>query len=178
MRCILVCWNLVVLPGSFLAAQAELSSSIGRQVRWQTDSSPQWVTGTLVAADDDSVRLRLGDQSAPLAVARRTIGRLEVRYPGRPHPRQGAAIGFGFGALVGAIVGYGSYHTCTGSCTFDPGPGLSTLAGALGGGAIGLAVGAAIGTIARGGGWRPVSLGPTHATVTPHGAGLALSLAF
>lgn len=170
--------TLVVLAGHDIAAQAALYSSVGHQVRLKTDSSSQWLTGTLVAADADSLRLGVGDQGSPVAVARRTVAQLEVLYRGHSHAGRGAAIGFGLGALSGAIIGYGSYRACTGSCTFDPGPGVYTLAGALGGGVVGIVVGAAIGTITRGGGWQPVSLGPTHVTLAPRGGGVELRLAF
>jgi hypothetical protein len=106
------------------------------------------------------------------------VSQLEVRYGGRSNAGRGALIGFGLGALSGAIVGYESYRQCTALCVFDPGPGADAVAGALVFGGAGALLGAVIGSVKHGGGWEAVSLGRARVALAPQGTSLTLSLAF
>jgi hypothetical protein len=167
---------LAVLPVFTLAAQAP-PLSVGHRVRLKTDSSSQWLMGTLVTADEDSLGLRVADNAPSISVARRNVSQFEVSYPGHSNAGRGALIGLTIGALGGAIVG-GVSSECQPNKLCIVGPEAGAVVGAVLFGGAGALLGAGIGAATRSDNWVSESLGRARVTLVPRGAGLALSLTF
>jgi hypothetical protein len=169
---------LFIAPATGLAAQAGLHSSVGQRVRLTTDADSHWLVGTLVGADEDSVRLRTADSAPLVSVARSRVTQFEVRYRGHSNAGRGALIGFGVGAISGGLWGLADASNCKSPswCIFSPGQ--EALGGGLLLGGAGALLGAVIGAVTQGGGWEAVSLSGAHVALAPRGAGLALSLTF
>jgi len=168
---------LVVLPVFGLAAQATLYANVGHRVRLKTDSASQWLVGTLVAADEDSLRLHVGENAPWVSVARSRVSQFEVRYEGHSNAGRGALIGLGVGGIGGGLLAWADGSTCRSPswCIFSPGQ--AALTGALLLGGAGAVLGAVLGSVKHGGGWEAVSLG-RRVALAPRGAGLMLSLTF
>jgi len=87
---------------SVLALARLTAQQLGQRIRvLATDATPaRWVVGDLIAQDDDSLRLRVAGQAQPIAIARRSLQRLEIARRQRA-TWAGAGTGFGLGFLVG-----------------------------------------------------------------------------
>jgi len=160
---------LFVAPILSLAAQTPMSAEVGLRVRLKTDAGSRWLTGTLVGDNGDSLRLQVDDHASPILIARQTVSRFEVSYGRHSHTGTGALIGFGVGALSGAVY--------VAKDAFDYPGAAAVLGGALFGGA-GALLGAVIGAVSHSDDWEAKSVGRARATLVPRGAGLALSLTF
>jgi hypothetical protein len=167
---------LLLTPAFGLAAQAPLYSNVGNRVRLKTDSASQWLVGTLVGADGDSLRLRVADRAPIVSVARRTVSQFEVRYGGHSKAGKGALTGFFVGAAAGAIAGFASGDDPPGWFSFTAGQKALVLG--LLGSASGALLGAVIGASSHSDRWTSVSLGRAKVALAPRGAGLALSVTF
>jgi hypothetical protein len=169
-----------LLPLTRPAAQ-----QLGQRIRvLVTDATPdQWVVGNLEAQDDDSLRLRVAGQAQPVSVARSSLRRLEVGRGQRRAVFQGAGVGFGLGALVGALTQLGREpsrsHTCGSFSSLCPVEvEARVIKDGLIGGAVGALLGAAIGSAVKTERWEALPLGPAGVGLAPRGAGLGLSFTF
>ena len=171
---------LILAPVFRLGAQAALYTRVGHRVRLKTNSASQWLIGTLVAADEDSLRLRVGDNAPLVSIARDKVSQFEIRNGGHSNVGKGALIGFGVAAFVGGVWGATSSRCPpTALICIDPGPGADAIVGAVVLGGVGVALGALVGSVKHGGGWEVVSLDRAHRlSLVPSGPGLALSLTF
>ncbi len=113
----------------------------------------------------NTVRYRQVWTDDTLTLARNTIDRLEVSGGSKRQTGHGAMLGLGLGAGVGFVVGIASAKECPElQCMFEPAQ--TAMGGLIEGAILGAAVGALVGTMFHTDKW---------VTVTPHGAGLAIS---
>lgn len=165
---------LLVGSVSSLSAQTALYTSVGQRVRLRTGAASQWLVGTLIAADRDSVQLQVSENARPVSIAWQTVSRFEVRRGGHSNARKGALIGLGLGAIGGGVWGLADASNCTGWLCLSPGQ--EALGGALLLGGAGALVGAAIGSLSRTDRWEPLSIGRAHVTLMPGRAATGLSI--
>jgi hypothetical protein len=92
------------------------------------------VHGKVLRATDDSLVLALGKSQEMFA--QQEVKRVLLR--GDSHR------GLGSGAAIGAIIGAGAHHDCSGWCIFNTSRGVDAAAGAIVTGGIGAIVGALI----------------------------------
>ena len=120
---------LVVLPMLDLAAQANPALVAGARVRVTTGdpTSLSHTVGTLVADIDDSLRLQPEGQGGSVSIARGAITRLEFSEGQRSSAGRGALVGFGVGALSGALIGAAS-SGCSSDAWLCPDPGPAACA--------------------------------------------------
>lgn len=163
---------LLAVPAVFAAQDA------GPRVRLTTAGAPALV-GTLVGSDADSLRLRIPGEPTSVAVARSRVRRLEISRGWRRATVAGAALLAPAGALAGAVLAGRSAPTPRGYSALDLYDGETrTLTGAWIGGAIGLVVGAVIGSQVRRERWEDWPQRPRLVAFTTRGAGLGLTVAF
>ncbi len=119
----------------------------GTRVRVSSVARLKPVTGVVLTSTRDSllVRAEPAGDTATFAVAQ--LSRLEVSAGSRTHRLRGAALGFGSGAVLGALVGVATYTKpdCRDFC-LDFGPGFDAAAGAVFLGAVGSVAGLLIGS--------------------------------
>jgi len=166
-----IIWLVGCLP-LCLAAQVPGSLGPGERIRLQTESSSSWVIGTILAVDSDAVRLLLSETTRQVEVKRRAIARLEISHSVNSNAGSRVLKGFFIGAAVGAVVGVASGDDPHGFVRFTAGDKAVILGGAGG------VLGALLGLLSDSSHerWDPLSLGAAHLTLTPHGAGLMLSI--
>ncbi len=141
-----------------LAAQDTTALHANARVRVMTVGSDRWVTGKLLAPPADSVKL-LARDTVPMVLATSSLARPEVSRGMRRQTKRGMWIGAGMGFVAGFVLGFATYEECTGFCVGDPGQsGTGFVAGVLGS-ALGLGIGALIGSSSKGERWSPVPLG-------------------
>jgi hypothetical protein len=140
-----------------LAAQDGTALQADARVRLMTVGANRWVTGKLLAAPADSVKLLAGD-TVPMALATSSLARLEVSRGMRRQTGRGLRIGTAVGAVAGFILGVATYEECTGFCIGDPGQGGTGLIAGVLGGAFGLGIGALIGSSFEAERWSPMPL--------------------
>jgi len=149
---------LLFATGPSLAAQTTIASSVGHRVRLKTDSASEWLQGTLVAADGDSLHLRTDVNYQLVAIARGAVSQLEVAHGTHGNAGTGALIGLGIGAVAGGVWGASQPGCAAQTWCFDPGPAADAAGGALLVGAAGALVGAIIGSASPSDQWEPVSI--------------------
>lgn len=143
------------------------------------DDWEEGLEGTLVGADEDSLRVRHDDRV--LTLPRKKIRRLEVAPEGpKPvNPRRlcaGAGIGVGAGLGAGAIAAY----ALAGGISGDPD--ADVVGPLLIGGVLGAGIGALLAHETRGPAWTEVPLERVHVGLLPavgrRGLGLTLVVGF
>jgi hypothetical protein len=137
---------IAVRPAATAADSVEASIGSRIRVSARTLRNPT-LTGTLIAARDDSLWLRFEPMRLPLALSRDALTRLEVSG-GHPqqarHARVGALAGVATGALLGTMFGLVSEDGCSDCAPRRKGPFVAAAAGGLGlfGGLVGVVTGA------------------------------------
>ena len=174
-RAALVTLGLALGLPLYLAAQAPGSLSPGKRIRVQTESSSSWVIGTILALDVDSLRLLLADTTHEVSIKRNSITRLEVSDSVKSSAGRKALQGFVIGTALGAIAGVASGDDQSGFIRFTAGEKAGML-GIVGGG-LGALLGALAGSSVHER-WSSLPVAGVHATLTPRGAGLMLSIRF
>ncbi|PYP75192.1 MAG: hypothetical protein DMD35_22130 [Gemmatimonadetes bacterium] len=142
--------------------------------------------GTVVDISRDTLVARW-ESGATSRLARHRISHLDVSYGRFADWRGGASAGFAIGAAVGAVAGAACAKTSN-NCGSSSSDGEMFLGSAIGGGVLGMTVGAIYGTLRptddwhnvngdppeSGGGWRIGLVAPTRRS----GLGVAASRAF
>jgi hypothetical protein len=117
----------------------------------------QWVTGSLLELQGDSVRLLTSrPRIDSLALALNSVTALERSQGVRSRTGKGALIGLGTGALAGLVLGIATYEPCTGFCVLDLDQAETGALGALFLGLLGTGVGMLVGATVREDRWVPV----------------------
>ena len=165
-----------------LAAQSDSAAQPlhpGQRVRVSSVARLKPVTGVVLASTRDSllVRAEPAGDTATFAVAQ--LSRLEVSAGSRTHRLRGAALGFGSGAVLGALVGVATYRKsdCREFC-FDFGPGADAAAGAVVLGTVGTVAGLLIGWRSSES-WVPVADGSApsvHVSIGPASGRRAMAM--
>ena len=142
---------LSVAPATPLASQTPVGvPSIGSRVRVSTRDRPTRFVGSVVRATTDT--LTLSDARGVLrSISVADAGRIELSLGKAGHPKIGAAVGIGLGALAGGILGSATSSDsgnspleCAGAFYCD----RPTRAGrTLGGASLGALIGAGVGTL-------------------------------
>lgn len=166
-----------VTPILALTGQEPASARVGQRVRLKTDAtaSSPWLVGTLVADDRDSLRLQVADSTPAVSVARRTVTRFEVSRGLHSNAGKGALYG---GVIFGGLTFVGALNSIGSNNLFRANNAGEVVAWTLFEGAGGAGIGALIGALSHSERWETVSLSRSHVTLTPRGAGVALSLTF
>lgn len=172
-RATLVILGLVGCLPLCLAAQVPGSLGPGERIRLQTRSNSSWVVGTILAVDSDTVHLLLSETTRHVDVNRRAIARLEISHAVESNAGRAALKGFFIGAAVGALLGVASGDDPPGFISFTAGDKALILG--LSGGGVGALLGLLSGSSPHER-WEPLSVGAAHLTLTPHGAGVMLSI--
>jgi len=122
------------------------------------------LTGRLVAADDATITLSLGDDSPPAVIPWAAVARVQVRRR-KGHPGLGALLG----GVGGYLIGYGIYYSSGGDWASNDV--LWTLL---------FIPGAAAGALVWRDSWAPVSTDHLRLAVTPRAGGVSagVTLAF
>jgi hypothetical protein len=118
------------------------------------------LTGRLVAADDATITLSLGDDSPPAAIPWAAVARVQVRRR-KGHPGLGALLG----GVGGYLIGYGIYYSSGGDWASNDV--LWTLL---------FIPGAAAGALVWRDSWAPVSTDHLRVAVTPRAGGVGASV--
>src|SRR5260370_11868106 len=119
-RVVFVVTSTVLLAPAHPAAQ-----QLGQRIRvLAADVTPtRWVVGDLVAQDGDSLQLWVAGQAQLVSIARSSLKRLEVGRGQKRAVPEGTGIGFGLGAMVGALphMDHVSSHAwCRAPLTLSP----------------------------------------------------------
>jgi len=191
----------ILLPVAALALAAALPSTAHAQTE-PGDMVRVWAgqgrqEGIVVAAAADSLRLAVY-RSDTVALAWSDVRRIDVNT-GRMSPREsmvrGMARGLGYGAAIGAVAGFAFGEFCHVEALSIPENGtegtserrgcgamgrvIATGVGAVGGGAIGMSVGAVYGTWKPRARWKRARAQPELAIgAAPAGMALAVNLRF
>jgi len=175
----------LVLSTSLVPFVHPAAQQLGQRVRvLATDVTPErWVVGDLLAQDGDSLRLQVTRRAPPIAVARTSLKRLEVRRGQTRAWLGGARLGFGLGVIAGVLrqANIGHARPCDGwfsDLCDDLYQGAHVVRGGLVGGALGGLLGAALGYAVRTERWEALPLGRARVAVAPSGTGLGLSFVF
>lgn len=175
----------LVISTSLLPFVHPAAQQLGQRIRvLATDVTPgRWVVGDLLAQDGDSLRLQVTRRAPPIAVARTSLKRLEVRRGQTRAWLAGARLGFGLGVIAGAVRHVSREHSreCDGWFTNecdDLYQGTRVVEAGLIGGALGGLLGAALGYAVRTERWEALPVGRARLAVAPSGTGLGLSFAF
>jgi hypothetical protein len=165
---------LAVSPARAVAAQDTTDLRPGTRVRVTT--SDEIYEGSLLPRQDDSFRLQVPGESAPIAVPRSAITEIAVSAGRHSNAAAGATVGFLAGAAGGVIL-FQAYNHCDG---FFCGPytGGTVALGAMLSGATGALVGALIGSSITSERWVQLPLNRIHVTLGHGGPGVALSFTF
>lgn len=120
-------------------------------------------SGQLEALDADTLRIRVGSNTAVFAIATTAIARLSVVDGTRGHFWTGAGMGLLGGVLIGGIIG--STQNLEGSFLFsNTNP---TLLGAVVGAPAGVLLGGVIGALIRSDRWQAVPMNDQRIRVVP-----------
>ena len=147
----------------------------GARVRLRIGTqSPQWLLGTIARLTADTLWMRWGGPSEPIAIGWSAISELQVSRGRRSHARRGALVG----AIVGGALGIGIGASwigepCTNPLTTPLGctsPGVlmpvAILSAAAGGALWGVLVGAVVGTES----WDHIPTDQGHGSFGPRDA--------
>lgn len=96
---------LVFILTATLSGREDLRLEPGCRIRFSTrESSDDWIIANLVATDTDTLTFSSETGKNPSRVPVSSISKIEVSLGSKPRTFRGAAIGFGVGAAVGALL--------------------------------------------------------------------------
>lgn len=175
--------SLATVWGATASADSSGAPTGARRVRVTAPAlTSKPLTGSLVALEETTLKLRREGSSEVVEIPRRDVTRFEVKTR---RSRRGKAAGIG--ALVGLGVGAALGYAAGDDCDAPDAPSFVCIprpASAGGVGLVGAALGALIGlAVGPGEKWEVRDPGRVHLTVSPSprrsgGVGLALSIGF
>ncbi|MCU0242311.1 MAG: hypothetical protein MUF51_07795 [Vicinamibacteria bacterium] len=149
----------------------------GQRVRVRSPIAADPLIGTVIEYDDHILRLDLGEREKPLTIPRNSIERLEISRESHKLTERGAMIG---GILVGLPLGLlgmacGAVANieCRSHCHGD-----LVWTGGAAGAAIGVGLGALIGSATMHNRWERVPSSQIRVQIAPRRHGFGASLAF
>jgi protein involved in polysaccharide export with SLBB domain len=168
----------IAAPVNSLIAQQDLPVSPGDRVRVSVPD--ERAVGIVTSIRADSLVLNVESREAPLALAFASLTKLEVSRGQKAQTGQGALIGMGVGAAVGAILAVSicSDGNCTESTSSDDQSGLALAAAVVlgvGAVALGAGIGALIGSNSKIERWETIPLSRLRLSPAPSGGGLEVS---
>jgi hypothetical protein len=139
-----------------LAGQARTVAEGDRvRVTLRHGAAARRLVGRITAVGRDTLFLNAEGQTAPMAIPKATIEKLEISTGQHGNAGRGALIGLGVGAIGGGIVGAADASHCNNSqsfCLFSSGGEMAIVATVFG--AIGTVLGAVVGAISRSDRWE------------------------